>query len=129
MKASQPRPSVGIRIPRASLPIARRTRHRPSRRTQARRESQSHCTNARLAGGSAAGFYEASPRGFRKDQAPAPQSPLALIIIIIMIILIMIILNSCCNNKLLSSLLLSFVLSLLSLVSLFTPHASGERRP
>jgi hypothetical protein len=49
VKASQSRPSVGIRIPMASLPIARHTRHQASRRTQARQESQykSNGTNKR----------------------------------------------------------------------------------
>ena len=72
VKASQSRPSVGIRIPRASLPIARRSRQRPSRRAQARRESQSNCTNAYLAAGSAGACF-AWPR----QGAPAPQRPLA----------------------------------------------------
>ena len=48
VKASQSRLSVGIRIPRVSLPIARHTRHQPSRRTQARPVSKSNGINARL---------------------------------------------------------------------------------
>ena len=70
VKASQSRPSVGIRIPRASLPIAKHTHHQPSRRTQARPESkiQSNGTTARLRPRS-----QTQPINvFRKDPEAAP---------------------------------------------------------
>jgi hypothetical protein len=48
VKASQSRPSVGIRIPKASLPVTRHTHHQPSLRTQAPPESKGAGTNTRL---------------------------------------------------------------------------------
>ena len=71
VKASQSRPSVGIRIPRASLPIARHTRHQPSSRTQARpeRRNRGNGTTARLRPRSLTQPNQCLPKGSRSCPA------------------------------------------------------------